>query len=135
VAEPGIRASLTGIWINVTVMPPIKASHHPLLTQTNPSLSFSSLRLKSALGRLEKRSRILSTKDKVYQKMFASFPHKHLLAATGMDNDPYKALQIHRNLPIYVYVNVIKNPLLNAEITAQYVVKSLEANKSVTLLP
>ncbi|KAJ3012762.1 UNVERIFIED_CONTAM: hypothetical protein HDU68_001037 [Siphonaria sp. JEL0065] len=151
VAEPGIRASTTGLWVNVTVFSDdnSKLMAHPKVHGKERCLTFSSVNIIDALGRGEKRISELSgssSKNGFYQTLFKDVQPKPelikertqvkylgtspLLARVEKEG-VLEALKIYRDVPIHLQVNVIQNPVLNAEILAQYVVRQLAANKQL----
>jgi hypothetical protein len=155
VSEPGIRASTTGIWINVTVL---EAPMHPLGLKNSvpldqhpkvksPVLDFRTVKLENCLGHLETRIKhLLSGFEKevtdkdgntetikkdghFYYKALAKGAPSHPLAAKNFEQDPMQALQIYRNTPVHLKLNIIKNPLFDAQVLAEYVARGLTANE------
>ncbi|KAI9327001.1 hypothetical protein BDR26DRAFT_924123 [Obelidium mucronatum] len=149
VGEPGIRASTTGLWVNVTIFAENydRLLEHPKLQ--NGALSFSSVNIASALGRSEQRiteitaegskvpfqqalfknvqPRVELTKERTQAKYTGTSP----LVARAEQDGVLEALKIYRDTPIHLQVNVIRNPILNAEILAQYVANQLAANQQL----
>jgi hypothetical protein len=123
VATPHIRASTNQIWINLTILNP--DSSHPKLK--NQTLDFRGANLLDAVGDLEKRIRTLTHNHPYYRSMFKGIQPKSLLEA-GILSGVNDALQLYRDTPISLKINVISNPLLNAEIMAQDVAKQLNSN-------
>ncbi|KAJ3069956.1 hypothetical protein HDU98_006972 [Podochytrium sp. JEL0797] len=152
VAEPGIRASTTGLWVNVTVYSDshTQLMQHPKISGSvsDRAVNFSSVKVLEALGRGEKRISELSgsaSKNEYHKSLFASVPATKMikertaseytgtspLLARAEKEGVLEALQVYRNVPIHLQVNVIRNPILNAEILAQYVAGQLEAGKQL----
>eukprot|EP00842_Homolaphlyctis_polyrhiza_P003025 jgi/Hompol1/3723/HPOL_003338-RA len=153
VGAPAIRASTTRIWANVTLLATPKYDpqrEHPLLrnapttrlpthgaSQTSstlvkiPLLNFSGAEVEAAPGRLERRTIGRSTKHKFYKPMFGDGTPSSMIAALGGNTNPLAALHIYRNTPIELHVNVIRNPLLRADIMAEYVARSLNSGSTL----
>ncbi|KAJ3289669.1 hypothetical protein BCR33DRAFT_716255 [Rhizoclosmatium globosum] len=153
VAEPGIRASTTGLWVNVTVFGEdhSKLLQHPKISGSSPeqrSINFSSVSIVDALGRGERRiSELAGSKSKkeFHKALFKDVPQTELvkertqekyngtspLLARAQKDGVLDALQVYRDVPIHLQVNIIRNPILNAEILAQYVAKQLSQNKQL----
>jgi hypothetical protein len=161
VAEPGIRASTTGIWINVTVFgfSDRKLLEHPKIK--DPVLDFTRVKIEEALGRAERRIAEISgpSSKNIYLKNLleglpkASVPKRPIGEAALEPKDPnasvetydavspllnraksdgiLESLQIYRDTPIHLQINVIKNPILNAEVMAQFVALQLKDNKQL----
>ncbi|KAJ3396390.1 hypothetical protein HDU92_003232 [Lobulomyces angularis] len=161
VGEPGIRSSTTGIWVNVTVLQleGMNASNHPKVKK--PVLDFSRHRFEESIfGRNELRTKNLlhgvpkvtasgrtmyKTDDKgnptkeVDRRMHHYYgrltelktPPANLLEALGGKEKLVEALGIYRDKPINLKVNVISNPILNANILAKYVAS--EMGKGISL--
>ncbi|KAI8917465.1 hypothetical protein BC831DRAFT_484685 [Entophlyctis helioformis] len=129
---PGIRSSTTGVWANVTLLATAgyDPMSHPLVSQS-PSLDFRAAKVEDALGRLETRTRNRTTRHTFYKSLFLDVQPKSLAAALGGNDEPLKALQIYRDTPIVLKINIIRNPLLNAEIMAEHVARSLNSGKSL----
>lgn len=128
VATPHIRSSTTGLWVNVTLMQqgskPIES--HPKFK--NPVLDFRGADLTKALGRMEFRTQGLTKSHFYYRDLFKDVDKK-TLTAFGLSNaNVNEALQIYRDTAINLKINVINNPLLNAEIMAQDIAHSLKKN-------
>ncbi|KAI8894558.1 hypothetical protein BC833DRAFT_530464 [Globomyces pollinis-pini] len=124
VAAPHIRASTSGIWINVTLLKSDDILSHPKLSPLNQKLDFTKSDLKSVPGRLEKRTRMLA-KHQDFKPMFKQIDSKTLIAACLQNGANNEALQIYRNTDIYLKINMISNPLLNADIMSQYIAHAL----------
>ena len=129
VGTPGIRASTSQIWINVTLFQISSQNSirdHPKVK--NPVLDFHlnpKLNLKKSLGRLETRTRSLTSSHPFYKPIFKQIPYKDLVEA-GLEGGNEAALQIYKNIPIKLKINIISNPLLNAEIMAKHVAGALQ---------
>ncbi len=138
IAEPAIRASTTGIWINVTVLQhngTPNAADHPKVQ--NQILDFHNIDLENALGHVENRIKLYTQggiarqgtdREKPvdghrYFKKISTGTPGHLLAANDMQADPLAALQLYKNVPIHLRVNVINNPLLDAQCLAHFIAK------------
>ena len=119
IAEPGIRSSLSHIWINVTVLGPVAG--HPLVKR--PLLELDHLKLSDSHGRLEHRLRNLTTGHHYFKHIF---PHSKSLLEERSLRSAREGLGIFSSLPIHLHINVISNPLLNADILAQYTAKQLQ---------
>ncbi|KAI9349298.1 hypothetical protein DFJ73DRAFT_625555 [Zopfochytrium polystomum] len=146
VATPGIRASTTGIWINS--IPP---ALHPKIA--HPVLDFTSVRVRDALGRNEARIAEMSSgfgKNEYLGPLLRStgapvvenvprrrnfgaesepFEAVSPLLVAEARGGPWEALRIYRETPIHLQINVIMNPVLNAEVMAKYIAKELALNK------
>ncbi|TPX64842.1 hypothetical protein SpCBS45565_g05612 [Spizellomyces sp. 'palustris'] len=130
ISEPHIRASTSGIWINLTVLEQTKSDHQPTSHPRvqNPTIDFRNVRPLEALGRLERRVDKLAKGNHYFKDIFkgnATTP----LEALGAEQDPLASLQIYRDSPIHLKVNVVKNPLLDAQVCAHYVAKHLANNR------
>lgn len=196
ICEPGIRASTSGIWINVTVLSPqfhpihgstpknkvykttavvnssedtietkpdvilsetgempiaepivrtkivhgeeYSLSGHPLFQK--PILNFHNVQLVNALGPIDARIRLMmdgtdperKKKDlregHFYFKPLSEGSAKSLMEAKDCVEDPLKALQIYSDKPIHLRINVVENPLMNAQILADFIARSLKEN-------
>lgn len=77
---------------------------------------------------------IQATVHSDYRKIF-KFPFKNLLQATqanpGEWGETHHALQIYRNVPIMLCVNLAANPLVSADLFSQYVGKRIQEGMSV----
>jgi hypothetical protein len=122
-ATPHIRASTNHIWINVTLFNP--DPNHPKLK--DKELDFQGANLLDAVGRMEDRIRTLTHQHPFYRNIFKGVQPKSLIEA-GLQGGVNEALQIYRDTPISLKINVISNPLLNAEIMAQDVAHQLKNN-------
>ena len=129
VATPQIRASTSQIWINVTLFEidsnnPLKL--HPKVKQ--PVLDFHlnpQLNLKKASSRMEQRMKSLTNSHPFYKPIFKRIPYKDLVEASLVSGTS-EALQIYKRIPIKLKINIIKNPLLNAEIMAKHCANALQ---------
>ncbi|KAJ3406798.1 hypothetical protein HDV05_005825 [Chytridiales sp. JEL 0842] len=162
VAEPGIRASTTGIWINVTVFGNVdgKLLEHPKIK--DPVLEFGRVKIERALGKAERRIAEISgpsSKNVYLKNLFEGLPttpvpKRPIGEAALQPKDPnatvetydavspllnraksdgtLEALQIYRNTPIHLQINIIKNPMLNADVMAQYIASQLKSGKNLT---
>ncbi|KAJ3099784.1 hypothetical protein HDU97_002762 [Phlyctochytrium planicorne] len=148
VAEPGIRSSTTGLWVNVTLFGPRDLlDKHPKLK--NPVLDFSKSKLDKALGRAELRIANISASDKnvFLNSLFKDVPKTKLTRFKGTEAEEFEgisptvlraqregvlnALRIYRDTPIHMQINVINNPILNADVMAQYIAKQLALNRTL----
>ncbi|KAJ3217461.1 hypothetical protein HDU67_007931 [Dinochytrium kinnereticum] len=150
VAEPGIRSSTTGLWANVTLFgDETKILKHPRLK--NPTLDFSNSKIDKALGRAELRIANLSASDKnaFLNSLFKDLPKTSVTRTKGIgatltsdkimatsptvhratEEGVLDALRIYRNTPVHLQINVINNPILNADVMAQYIAKQLALNR------
>jgi hypothetical protein len=75
-----------------------------------------------ALGKTEKRMRAFTHHDIYHSKTFKGVS---LRTFADTQKTPNEALHIYRQVPINLRVNVITNPLLNAQILAKYVAKRI----------
>ncbi|KAJ3318570.1 hypothetical protein HDV06_003003 [Boothiomyces sp. JEL0866] len=126
VAIPQIRSSTSGIWVNVTLL---QTEEHPL--NQHPKvienvLDFRGANLQKAAGRLETRTRKLTHKHSYFAPVFAKIKNKSLIAAASRDGTPNEVLQIYRDAPIHLKINIINNPLLSADIASQHVASALK---------
>jgi hypothetical protein len=133
-STPGLRSSTQGLWINLTVYGPLaKTKDHPLAR--NPQLSHltQSADLSQALGRLETRLQNLSTGHHYFKDIFSPVPSKSLVEAGLSEFGPLGTLGLFlkENKKIHLRVNVVSNPLLNAEVLAQYTAHHLKEGKSL----
>ncbi|KAJ3018794.1 hypothetical protein HKX48_002611, partial [Thoreauomyces humboldtii] len=129
-SEPHVRASTTGIWVNVSVLKSDSLAHHPKLT-TDPTIDFRNVRPLQALGRVDRRVDKLASQHLYFRDIFKG-KTKNPLQALGAKDDPLPALHIHRDTPIHLKVNVISNPLLDAQVCAHYIANGLKANKPMS---
>ncbi|KAJ3044305.1 hypothetical protein HDV00_002625 [Rhizophlyctis rosea] len=146
IGEPGIRASTTGIWVNVTVLDqlgnqPVK--NHPRVQE--PVLNLRDYKLSDALGRFEKRGKTLATASNLYYRdVFRDVPYKSLAEALaapdpvtgkpqgGAGTGTLAALHIYKDVPVHLKVNIIKNPLLNAQVLADYIAKTMSEGRPLS---
>ncbi|TPX61860.1 hypothetical protein PhCBS80983_g00869 [Powellomyces hirtus] len=126
-STPHVRASTTGIWINLTVLDTPTLQTHPRLH--NPTIDFRNVRPLDALGRTDRTVDRLAKRHFYYKHLFKDSHTKNPLMALGAEQDPLPALHIYRDTPIHLKVNVISNPLLDAQICAHYIAKNLSNNK------
>jgi hypothetical protein len=134
VSEPGIRSSLSETWVNVTVFGDAdRMSQHPLFI--DPCLRWNNNREKhdpeKALGKLEQRLLGLAESHPHIQKMFQNIPKKSLVHLSTKMHGISGTLGMFKDRPIQLKINFIQNPLLDAEILAQYV--ALHMSKRVPL--
>ncbi len=118
--EPQIRSSTGGIWINVTML---EGKNHPKIGNV---LDFSNTKPEEALGRLEKRIRSAFAKN--FKNM--NLPNS-LLEARKANENPLEALDIYRTTPIHMRVNIVKNPLMDAQLCANFVAKTLQKDEKM----
>ncbi|KAI8589404.1 hypothetical protein BDZ88DRAFT_396021 [Geranomyces variabilis] len=126
VSEPHVRASTVGIWINVSVLSHPSLKSHP--TIADPVLDFRNSKPLQALGRVDRRVDKLAKTHFYYRDLFKGLG-KNPVEALGGKDDPLTALAIYRDTPINLRVNVVSNPLLDAQVCANYIVKQLEKGK------
>ncbi|TPX37177.1 hypothetical protein SmJEL517_g00796 [Synchytrium microbalum] len=134
VAEPGIRSSTSGIWVNVTLLDP--TGNLPAHPKANRMLQFKNVDLSTVLGRFERKIWGVRQFHPYYSKIVPEANVHHLspqlpVEASSTIPPTLQALQIYRDTPIHLRMNVITNPLLNAEILAQYVAKSCQRGKQL----
>lgn len=132
VSEPGIRSSLTETWVNVTVFgDPQKISQHPLVC--NPKLNWNknNLQPENALGKMEQRLLGLTMSHPHISKLFKDVPKKSLVHLSTSINGISGALGMFKDRPIHLKINFIQNPLLDAEILAQYVALNMSKRTSI----
>jgi hypothetical protein len=125
ISEPQIRSSTGGIWINVTMLE--GAEPHP---KAGKFLDFSNTKPEDAPGRLEKRIRSAFNNISYFKTMKQDFPSS-LLEARKANENPMAALDIHRTTPIHLRVNVVKNPLMDAQLCANFVAKTLRKDERI----
>ncbi|KAJ3293971.1 hypothetical protein HK104_004071 [Borealophlyctis nickersoniae] len=150
VSEPGIRASTSGIWINLTLLEQSGSSHrparsHPLVV--DPFINLRNTKVEEALGRHERIVKAFGHLPRFYysKDIFANERDYTSFIEALKANDPktgkplggagtgtLAALHIYRDVPIHLKVNVISNPLLDATICADYVAKNLKKGASMT---
>ncbi|KAH9270755.1 hypothetical protein BASA83_007117 [Batrachochytrium salamandrivorans] len=85
--QPAIRASTTGIWINVTVLATETHNplvHNPLLTGGRAMLQFRGVKLDDCRGRLETRTHNRATRHYYYKPQFANAQATNLAGALAM---------------------------------------------------
>ena len=122
---PSIRASTNQIWINVTLLDTnMTVKKHP--KYLNPTLSFNNMNLTKSLSRIEQRTRSLTTSHPYYKPIFKNVPFKDLVQGSLEMQTPLETLQIYRNQPIKLKINLISTPLLNAEVMAKHVAGCLQ---------
>ena len=148
VGEPGIRASTTGIWINVTLfnqnqpgLPSV--NEHPRVS--DPVLNLRDYKIdETQLGRWDAKMSTKAQYHYFYKNAFADVPIKSLVQAMnqpdpvtgkpkgGAATTTLAALQIYKDMPIHLKINIIKNPLMNAQVCADYVAKHMETGKPLS---
>lgn len=117
---PAIRASTSGIWVNLTILKDKQdPNDHPRVK--NPVLDFRSCDVQKALGYYEKRTRSLAGSHYYYKTIFKNVEYKNLMEMFK----PHEALQLP-DAPVHLKINVIENPLYNADICAQQVASQLK---------
>ena len=122
VSEPGIRSSLSETWVNVTVFgDPEKMKYHPWVNKPLLEWDQAELEPEKALGKLEQRLLGLATTHPHISKLFKEIPKKSLVHLSTSLHGISGALGMFKNRPIKLKINFITNPLLDAEILAQYV--------------
>lgn len=139
-STPFIRASTTGIEVQVTVLrnvpstdtAPASADVHPLLT--DPKIHLAKAQLDRCPGRFNRRMYNVRKQEKYFQDIFHNgLPETLIKQAklTTPESDPQHILGVYSKYPVNVRVNVIQNPLLNAQCFSRYLAKSFEdiANK------
>lgn len=102
---------------------------HPKISE--PIIDFKGMDVLSALGKFEERTRILSNHHVYFSKTFKGVKFRTLAASTASENHSnlksinqnLQALHIYKDCPINLRINVVSNPLMNAEILAQYVAR------------
>ncbi|TPX40256.1 hypothetical protein SeMB42_g00247 [Synchytrium endobioticum] len=134
-SPPGIRSSTNGIWVNLTVLDTSldaassiigSCRYHP---KAGKALQFRNVDLTSVLGRFERKVLGARKWHQYYSKLMPDANAHHvvpqmLLSPSAKDIPAtLQALQIYRDCPIHLRMNVITNPLLNADILAQYVAR------------
>lgn len=153
VAEPGIRASTTGIWVNVTLLEQkggeaIEAKQNQLImdpvldlkeysiwgkekaSEEEAGYDFmygrNELRVRNLLhgGRARPTESTIAKPHFFYGRLSKNAPLNQM-EALGLREDFARALQIYKDTPIHLRINVIKNPLLNADVLAQFVAQEL----------
>ncbi|KAI9013229.1 hypothetical protein BC832DRAFT_549083 [Gaertneriomyces semiglobifer] len=133
--EPHIRASTTGIWVNFTVLAPKSESSetHPLRHPKveNPTIDFRNAQPLLAPGREERRVKSLANRHKYFKDVLNGLD-KSQLEALGADVDPQTAMQIFKDTPVHLKINIITNPLMDAQVCAHYVAKCLSDNKPIS---
>jgi hypothetical protein len=88
-------------------------------------LSFKGANLKKAFDRIESRQQNLVYFHEYYRKEFKGLRYKTLIEA-AQKQGTLAGLQIFRDCDIDLNVNVIKNPLLSAEIMAKVTADAME---------
>jgi hypothetical protein len=132
VSEPGIRSSLSETWVNVTVFgDPIRMNQHPLFKDPILRWNRNDLEPEKALGRLEQRLLGLAESHPQIKKMFKDIPKKSLVHLSTSMHGISGTLGMFKDRPIHIKINFIQNPLLDAEILAQYV--ALHMSKRISL--
>ena len=118
--------------IEPVVYKDIPAEMHPKIT--DPVLRFQSVKLSEAYGLVESRIKnLFSTapegqKDPSYFYQIAKNAPSSMLEMNNQAESPMEALQIYRDVPIHLKVNIITNPMLNADILAQYIARNMDRN-------
>ncbi|KAJ3057020.1 hypothetical protein HK097_001504 [Rhizophlyctis rosea] len=146
VGEPGIRASTNGIWINVTLLNQSGAQNvneHPRVL--DPVLELRDYKIdETQLGRWDAKMSQKAQYHKYYKNAFANVPIKSLVQAMnepdpvtgkpkgGAATTTLAALQIYKDVPIHLKINIIKNPLMNAQVCADYIAKQMEAGRPLS---
>ncbi|KAJ3165308.1 hypothetical protein HK101_000246 [Irineochytrium annulatum] len=155
VAEPGIRASTTHIWCNVTLHGDAqKIFDHP--RYKNRLLDFTHVDVGKCLGRAELRFAECASDScgtGYYRELFKDVEKssitrlKYDAASDAMVEHTFEgtsptvarartegtlgALRIYRDRPIQLIINVISNPVLSADVMAQYVAGELREGKQL----
>ncbi|KAI8812330.1 hypothetical protein BJ742DRAFT_54295 [Cladochytrium replicatum] len=140
-----------------SVSVPEPEGHRPKLSSSPAYIEFRNVDLTQALGRFETRVRNLSLKEgKVdyylgpnpeastkphpyYYPLLSSISAPSVMSAAAFGPNPspektLEALQIFKDVPIHLRVNVISNPILNAEVFAQFVAKQLKGGRPMMYL-
>lgn len=168
IAEPAIRSSANGVWINLTVLArdgydsanreysrePVSLEKHPLYVK--PELDFKDANFEAAKGKmakligelqswhryyktLEPKSDPVFTKDRKPSLLTLLTP-SYMMLNTDMAAKRlplahnYKEMQLYFEKPIHIKYNVVRNPLINAEILAKYVAEQMGRGRSVLAL-
>lgn len=132
VSEPGIRSSLSETWVNVTVFgDPKKISEHPLVLDPILKWNKNELEPEKALGRMEQRLLGLTNSHPHISKLFEKVPIKSLVHLSASMQGVSGALGMFKDRPIHLKINFIQNPLLDAEILAQYVALNMSKRTSI----
>ncbi|KAI9206969.1 uncharacterized protein BJ171DRAFT_495306 [Polychytrium aggregatum] len=133
VGEPGIRSSTTGIWVNVTLWEADreKLLAHPLVK--SPFLDFRNMNALGALGRME--NRIVRAKSGGNQ-YYTAISKGSAPSPMHLQENRLEGFQIFRDddKPIRIKFNFIQNPLLSADILAQYVSKRLSGRERLAVI-
>ena len=130
IGEPGIRSSPKELYVNLTILGDSITSHPKF---RDPFLSFKDVDLNSSLSRLESRLQKLTVGHYYFKDLFKDIP-KTLIEANQLKYGNQGALQLFTDKPVHLRINVIKNPLLNAEVCADWVARSLKQDKSLALI-
>lgn len=139
IAEPGIRSSTNGIWINLTVFKRqtdrVPIEQHPKFLDRK--LDFDKVQRKVEEGKADVRG----LEDKKIGKLKAFHPYFNALYAGDDEGKPSghrtstpisdPAIPYLPRGPIHLRFNVITNPLLNAQICAQYAVEQLKKGRNL----
>lgn len=111
---------------------------HPLVRR--PVLNFGNVQLENALGSIDSRIKIMmdgtdpERKKKelreghFYFKPLSEGSPKSLLEANECVDNPLNALQIYSNKPIHLRINIVDNPVVDAQILSEYIARSLKEN-------
>ncbi|KAI8823969.1 uncharacterized protein EV422DRAFT_576470 [Fimicolochytrium jonesii] len=131
-STPAIRASTSGIWVNITILSPQNQQQppHPLLTSPPAALDLRNSNPLAALGKIDRRVTKASRQHVYFRDVFRN-KAKNPVQALGGSEDPLRALAVYRDTPVHVKVNVITNPLLNAQVCAAFIARELNRNKTM----
>ncbi|RKP02655.1 hypothetical protein CXG81DRAFT_24710 [Caulochytrium protostelioides] len=132
-ATPGIRSTPDRIYVNLTLLKTDETARHPLLCNGGAEIDFKQAMLKGVRGRMERRVCHLARSR--FGMDSNSGPllmrHKTMIDARLESGNPQTVLDIYRDHGITLRANMISNPLLNAEIAAQYVARNLRDRVSI----
>lgn len=129
-STPSIRASTTGIEVQITVLrnlpssDPSPSSIHPLLTDN--ALHLARAPIDRCPGRFNRRMYNINKQNKYFNDIFKDGVPETLIKQAKLsvpDSDPQHLLGIYSKYPVNVRVNIIQNPLLNAQCFSRYLAK------------
>lgn len=132
ISKPFVKASVNSIWIDVTVYNSNK-NEGANVTQSTHVLQFDSLNIAKCFGEVEDKVQKILTNDKHYSRLKELQLHdnqigKKLPGYIFKDEkvlDNYKLMGIHDKRPIYLRVNSVTCPFLDAQVGAHYFARKL----------
>jgi hypothetical protein len=85
---------------------------------------------------MENRTKHSAHNHFYYKQIFKGVQWRSFIEASKVDGqvDANTALQIYRDAPVHLRVNIISNPLLNANVFAKYVAKRMSEGGKLSMI-